>query len=126
MAKEKTPDRRMTRKPTHPGEVLKLDVLPSLRVTQERFGEMLGLSRKTINQILAGKSPITAETAVKLGTLFGNEPEFWLNMQSSYDIWVARHAVESSLQQLREWQGQMQSLSSETAIGNMLSTGDFD
>jgi addiction module HigA family antidote len=80
--------------PTHPGEILRLDVLPAMNVTQEQFGEMLGLSRQTVNHILAGRSPVSAQTAVKLGTLFGNSPQFWLNMQSAYDLWVAERQME--------------------------------
>ncbi len=118
----------MTRPPTHPGEVLKHDIFLSLRVTQDKFSEMLGLSRKTINEIFAGKSSISAETAVKLGTLFGNEPQFWLNMQSSYDIWVARQQLQGSplLGRLEMLRGQMRELSGETAIGNTLSNRIFD
>lgn len=119
-------ERRMKRKPTHPGEVLKHDILPSLGgVSQADFGKMLGLSRKTINEILAGKNPITAETAVKLGALFGNTPQSWLNMQSSYDIWTASEALEESLPKIAKWQKQMQTLSSETAINRTL-TRNFD
>jgi addiction module HigA family antidote len=82
------------RVPTHPGEILRLDVLPAMNVTQEKFGEMLGLSRQTVNHILAGRSPVSAETAVKLGALFGNAPQFWMNMQSAYDLWVAEQQME--------------------------------
>jgi len=84
----------MRRVPTHPGEILRLDVLPAMKVTQEKFGEMLGLSRQTVNHILAGRSPVSAETAVKLGALFGNAPQFWMNMQSAYDLWVAEQQME--------------------------------
>jgi len=92
MAESKT-----QRVPTHPGEILRLDVLPAMKVTQERFGEMLGLSRQTVNHILAGRSPVSAETAVKLGALFGNSPQFWLNMQSAYDLWVAEGQMQDKV-----------------------------
>jgi addiction module HigA family antidote len=83
----------MKRPPTHPGEVLKEDVLPSMAMTQAELAELLGLSRKTVHQILNGASPVSPETAVKLGTLLRNSPQFWLNMQSSYDVWVAREQL---------------------------------
>lgn len=95
-------EEKMRRPPTHPGELLKLDVLPAMKMTQEEFGVTLGLSRKTINQILACKSPVSAETAVKLGTLFGNDPQFWLNLQSAYDLWMAHEQIEPvQLKQLK-------------------------
>jgi addiction module HigA family antidote len=64
----------MKRAPTHPGEILKHDVLPSMAITQDELAQVLGLSRKTVNEILAAKSPVRAETATKLGTLLSNSP----------------------------------------------------
>jgi antitoxin HigA-1 len=91
----------MKRTPTHPGELLKYDVLPSMGVTQEKFAKMLGLSRKTVNEILAARSPVSAETAVKLGALLDNTPQFWMNLQSSYDLWQASNLIgQDTLQQL--------------------------
>lgn len=82
------------RRPTHPGEILKEDVLPAIGLSQEEFAAALKLSRKTVNEILGGKAPVTAETAVKLSHLFENDPKFWLNLQSAYDIWAANDYVQ--------------------------------
>lgn len=85
---------KKSRRPTHPGELLKLDVFPAMGMTQQEFADTLGLSRKTVNEIFAAKSPVSAETAIKLGALFGNHPQFWLNLQSAYDLWKAAEGID--------------------------------
>jgi addiction module HigA family antidote len=81
-----------------------------MNVTQEQFADMLQLSRKTVNEILTGKSSITAETAVKLGALFGNSPQFWSNLQSAYDVWEAEQRLKGKLDKIRALQPKMQEL----------------
>jgi antitoxin HigA-1 len=94
-------NRRMTVRPPHPGEVLKLDVLPAMPdLTQGQLAEVLGVSRQTVSAILGGKSPVSADIAVKLGTLFGNEPQFWLNMQAAVDVWDAQHRLAEKLPEI--------------------------
>ncbi|MEO5883454.1 MAG: HigA family addiction module antitoxin [Caldimonas sp.] len=88
---------KMHRAPTHPGEILRRDMLPAMKVTQAQFAEMLGLSRQTVSSILAGTSPVSAETALKLGTLFGNSPQFWMNLQSSHDLWMVQQQMEPAV-----------------------------
>lgn len=90
-------ERKMHRPPTHPGEVLRYDVLPAMKVTQAQFAEMLGLSRQTVSTLLAGASSVSAETAVKLGTLLGNSPQFWMNLQSRHDLWAAQQKLEPAV-----------------------------
>ena len=100
-------ERKMHRPPTHPGGVLRYDVLPEMKITQAQFAEMLGLSRQTVSTLLAGTSSVSAETAVKLGTLFGNSPQFWMNLQSRYDLWAAQQQMEPAvLQRLDALHGQ--------------------
>lgn len=87
-------DDALLRPPTHPGVILREDVLPAMGVTQQQLADALRLSRQTVNAILAAKSPVTAETAVKLGALLGNSPQFWMNLQSAYDLWLARKQMD--------------------------------
>ncbi len=73
-------------KPTHPGEVLREDVLPELTITKTKFAEMLGISRQTLYGILNEREPVTPRIAVRLGHVLGNEPDVWAQMQLNYDL----------------------------------------
>ena len=80
--------RNCNRRPTHPGEILREDVLPALALTQREFAERLGVSRLTVSEILHEKRGVTADMAIRLGRLLGNGPEIWLRMQQGVDIWT--------------------------------------
>jgi len=75
------------RKPTHPGEVLREDVLPALGLTQLEFANRLGVSRRTVSELLHERRPVTPDMAIRLGKLLGNGPEIWLRMQQTLDVW---------------------------------------
>ena len=82
-------------RPVHPGEVIS-DVLEDLEMTQTRFAEILGVSRRTVNQIILGQRPITVDMAIRIGKALGNGPQLWLNLQQKVDIWdaVQKHSEE--------------------------------
>ena len=73
--------------PTHPGEILRADVLPALALTQKEFAQRLGVSRLTVSEILHEKRGITPDMAIRLGKLLGNGPEIWLRLQQAVDVW---------------------------------------
>lgn len=75
------------RKPTHPGEILREDVLPALSMTQAEFAARLGVSRRTVSELLHEHRPVTPDMAIRLGRLLGNGPEIWLRMQQTLDLW---------------------------------------
>lgn len=75
------------RRPTHPGEILREDILPALGVTQEYIAQCLGVSRRTISEIVNERRPVTADMAIRLGRLFGTSASSWLNMQHTLDLW---------------------------------------
>jgi addiction module HigA family antidote len=79
--------RDKNRKPTHPGEVLREDVLPALGLTQLDFANRLGVSRRTVSELLHERRPVTPDMAIRLGKLLGNGPEIWLRMQQTLDLW---------------------------------------
>ena len=81
--------------PTHPGEILREDVLPALAVTQGEFARRLGVSRRTVSELLHERRPITPDMAIRLGRLLGNPPEFWMRMQAACDVWELQRTRES-------------------------------
>ena len=72
----------------HPGEVLK-DELGKLGVTPTEFARQIGVPPNRISQIIAGRRGVTGDTALRFGHWFGTEPQFWLNLQSAYEIRIA-------------------------------------
>ena len=87
-------------RPTHPGEILREDVLPALGVTKTRFAALLHVSRQTLYDILGEKQPVTPQMALRLGRLLGNGPEIWVRMQGAYDLAVAAQAMGPELEQI--------------------------
>lgn len=79
--------RSKNRRPTHPGAILREDVLPSLNITQTEFADRLGVSRRSISQILHEHRPLTADMAIRLAHFLGTTAESWLNMQQTLDVW---------------------------------------
>ena len=78
------------RKPTHPGEILSEDFLKPMEISQTKFAAHLGWSHAKVNEIINGKRGVTAETALAFADAFGMSPEFWLNLQTSHDLWEAQ------------------------------------
>ena len=79
--------RSKTRKPTHPGALLRQDVLPELKITQQEFADRLGVSRRTVSEVLLERRSITPDMAIRLGKLLNTTPESWLRMQQALDLW---------------------------------------
>jgi antitoxin HigA-1 len=75
------------RRPTHPGAILREDVLPALKMTQKEFANWIGVSRLTVSEILNEKRTITPDMAMRLGKALGNGPQIWLRMQQTLDLW---------------------------------------
>lgn len=82
--------------PTHPGALLREDVLPALNMPKVDVANALGISRQHLYDILGEKKPVSAEVAVRLGKAFGNGPDIWLGMQAAYDAWQAVRSVDVS------------------------------
>jgi len=75
-------------KPPHPGETIKEDYLVPLGMSVNRLAAALGIGVSRLNEIVRGKRGITADTALRLARCFGTSAEFWLNLQSLYDLRV--------------------------------------
>ena len=83
--------------PPHPGEGLKEDVLVPLGLTVTETAVALGISRKTLSEIVNGKSPITPDIAVRLERAFGNPPaDMWLRLQGAYDLRRAEQRLKKT------------------------------
>ena len=77
----------------HPGEILQLEFLESLSITLYRLSKDIGVAQTRISEILSGKRSITADTALRFSRYFGNSAQFWLNLQTQYDL---RQALEEN------------------------------
>ncbi len=84
--------------PIHPGEILLKDFLEPMEITQYRLARAVSVPPRRINEIVLGKRAITADTALRLGRFFGMESEFWLNLQSRFDLETAKDALSDRLQ----------------------------
>lgn len=73
-------------RPAHPGSILRLDVLPALGISVVQAARELGVSRQLLHGILAGKLPVSAEMAVRLGKWCGNGAHLWIALQRDYDL----------------------------------------
>ena len=82
------------RKPTHPGAVIREDILPALKMTQAEFAAHLGVSRLTVSELLLEKRTLTTEMALRLATVLHTTPESWLRMQEALDLWQLKQAPE--------------------------------
>ena len=78
------------RKPTHPGLVLKYDVLEPLNLTVTEAARHLGVTRKTLSELINCRAALSPEMAIRIGKATGTTPESWLNMQAKLDLWLAQ------------------------------------
>ena len=92
--------RRPAREPTHPGAILREDVLPAIGEGVANAARKLGVTRQHLHRILAEKAPISPEMAIRLGKFCGNGPELWLRMQQAYDLWRAERELRSELERI--------------------------
>jgi addiction module HigA family antidote len=87
--------RNPNRRPTHPGAILREDILPELDVTQAAFANHLGVSRLTVSEILREKRGVSAEMAVRISKVLGGTPESRLRMQEAFDLWEVEQRLKS-------------------------------
>ncbi|VEI12983.1 HigA family addiction module antitoxin [Trueperella bialowiezensis] len=90
--------------PIHPGEILMKDFIEGFEITQHKLAVSIGVPPRRINEIVHGKRGITADTALRLGKYFGVEPQFWLNLQSRYDLEVAEDRIAGEVAEIKPLQ----------------------
>ena len=89
----------MSKRVVHPGEILK-DELVELEVTPTALARQIDVPPNRVGQIIAGKRSVTGDTALRLGHWFGVDPQFWLNLQTQFDLAVADQRVGDAVRDL--------------------------
>jgi addiction module HigA family antidote len=89
----------MLMRAVHPGEILK-DELDELEISPTEFARQIDVPPNRISQIIAGKRAVTGDTALRFGHWFGTEPQFWLNLQSAYELRIAVEKVGQEIARL--------------------------
>ncbi|AGT05027.1 hypothetical protein, putative plasmid maintenance system antidote protein [Corynebacterium glutamicum MB001] len=86
--------------PIHPGEILMEDFIKGFGLTQNKVAVSIGVPPRRINEIVHGKRSITADTALRLGRYFGIDPQFWLSLQTQYELELDRDAGAATYAQI--------------------------
>lgn len=81
--------------PVHPGEVLLEEFLTPIGISQTAFAVRLSISLQRLNDLIHGRRGVTPDTALRLARVLGTSPEFWLNLQETWDLWHAAHGPEA-------------------------------
>jgi addiction module HigA family antidote len=93
------------RLPTHPGALLREDLLPALGVSVAATARDFGILRQTLHRILAERAPVTPAMALRLGRYCGNGPDLWLTMQSKRDLWQAEQTMSAEIERTPQREG---------------------
>lgn len=87
-------------RPVHPGEILREDFLPGYDLTPGALAKALLIPRDRMEKIVRGQRDITADTALRLGRYFGTTAQFWINLQSNYDLLVAESRFHDAIEKI--------------------------
>ena len=87
--------------PMHPGEFLR-EILDELDISQAQFARAIGVSPMRVSHVVNGARPVTAELALLFGRAFGQSPQYWLNLQATYDLKIAEAAMGRQLKLVTE------------------------
>lgn len=89
------------RPPTHPGEMLLEEFLAPMGITQRDLADAIHVPYQRINEVINGKRGITPATALRLARFFGTSPDFWMNLQLRWDLYVAEQSEKDALRTIR-------------------------
>ena len=93
-------DNQLERRPVHPGEILREDFMPDYGLTVSGLADALGVSRQSVNELVRERRAVSPEMALRLGRLFGNSPEFWLNLQRGVDLYDTAAATQDEVRHI--------------------------
>ncbi|MDA0707430.1 MAG: HigA family addiction module antitoxin [Proteobacteria bacterium] len=85
--------------PIHPGEILQSEFLDELGITPYMLAKNTGIDKGNLSRIINGKSSISADTALRLARFFGTSPDSWMNLQTRYDLEVAKDRSQQRIEQ---------------------------
>ena len=88
----------------HPGEILLEEFLKPMALSQNRLAMELRVPTHRVNEIVHGRRSITADSALRLAKFFGTTPDFWLNLQKSYDLAAAQEELKAELSRIRTFE----------------------
>ncbi len=100
MSNSSTPTESDLIEPIHPGEILMEDFIEGFGITQNKLAVSIGVPPRRINEIVHGKRGITADTAIRLARYFGTSEEFWMNLQSNYELRIERRALRDQVESI--------------------------
>ncbi len=89
------------RRPTHPGALLREEIMPATGLTQKELAARLGVSRLTVNEIVNEKRSVSPDLAHRLARVFNTTPQLWLNMQQAVDTWEAYAANRRAYERIK-------------------------
>ena len=95
------------RQPTHPGEIIRYEYLDELNMTQQQLADSLGITRVRINEIILGKRSITPDTAFRLAKFFNTTPEFWIGLQTNFDMWNTLQKRKKEYETIKPLKGEV-------------------
>ena len=94
---------KLKRKPTHAGEILNEEFLKPLEISQSQLAAAIGVSFRSINELVNEKRNLSSEMAIKLSKYFGTSPELWLNLQTQYDVYYVSKFIRKELNQIKPY-----------------------
>ncbi len=86
--------------PIHPGEFIQ-EILEDLGMSQAALARAIGVSPMRISHVVRGERPVTAELALRFGRAFGQDAQYWINLQNAYDLKIAEREIKDSLRKVR-------------------------
>jgi len=89
--------------PVHPGEVLREEFLEPMKLTPYSVAAKLGVPRTRIERLAREETPVTADTALRLGKFFGTTPAFWMNIQAQFDLEMAEDNIASQIKKIEKY-----------------------
>ncbi len=93
--------RNKRRRPTHPGELLREETLPAAGLSQSELAARLGVSRRTVNDLVHERRSVNPDLAHRLARIFNTTPEFWLRLQEAVDVWETLQANRDKYDRLK-------------------------
>lgn len=89
------------RRSTHPGEIIRYEFLEPLQLTQQALADAVGVTRVRINEIILGKRSVTPDTAFRLAKFFNTTADFWIGLQTNFDMWETLHSNKTEYERIK-------------------------